>query len=45
MDLAEFLLELIARHDGLMGVKGFTDIGEEKKDTMEYSMEHMPDME
>ena len=31
MELAEFLLELIARHDGLMGVKGFTEKGEEKK--------------
>jgi len=31
MALAEFLLELIAVHDGLMGVKGFTEKGEEKK--------------
>jgi len=31
MELAEFLLELIAKHDGLMGVKGFTEKGEEKK--------------
>ena len=31
MDLAEFLLDLIARHDGLMQVKGFVETGEEKK--------------
>ncbi len=31
LELAEFLLDLIARHDGLMGVKGFTEKGEEKK--------------
>ena len=31
MDLAEFLLELIAIHDGLMGVKGFVEEGEEEK--------------
>ena len=31
LELAEFLLELIARHDGLMGVKGFVEEGEEKK--------------
>jgi len=31
MELAEFLLDLIAKHDGLMGVKGFVETGEEKK--------------
>ena len=27
MDLGEFLLELIAQHDGLVGVKGFVETG------------------
>lgn len=31
MELAEFLLDLIARHDGLVGVKGFVESGEEEK--------------
>ena len=32
MNLAEFLLELIASHDGLVGVKGFVESGESKHD-------------
>jgi len=31
MELAEYLLDLIAKHDGLMQVKGFVEEGEEKK--------------
>jgi len=31
MELAEYLLELIAIHDGLMGVKGFVETGAERK--------------
>ena len=31
MELAEYLLELIAVHDGLMGVKGFVETGTERK--------------
>ena len=31
MELAEFLLQLIAIHDGLVGVKGFVETGTEKK--------------
>jgi len=31
MELAEFLLDLVARHDGLMQVKGSVATGEEKK--------------
>ena len=31
MELGEFLLELIAKHDGLMQVKGFVETGGEKK--------------
>ena len=31
MELAEYLLELIAIHDGLMQVKGFVETGEEKE--------------
>ena len=34
MALGEFLLELVAKFDGLMGVKGFTQTGEERHDTM-----------
>lgn len=29
MELGEFLLDLVARHDGLMQVKGYVEIGEE----------------
>ena len=31
MELAEFLLDLIAKHDGLMQVKGFVETGEQMK--------------
>ena len=31
MELGEFLLDLIARHDGLMQVKGFVETGTERK--------------
>ena len=34
MSLGEFLLDLVAKFDGLMGVKGFTQTGEEKQETM-----------
>ena len=41
MELAEYLLELIAIHDGLVGVKGFVEAGEEeeKKDKDEKDEE------
>ena len=32
MELAEFLLDLIARYDGLMGVKGFVEIGSREEE-------------